>query len=74
MYLRFLAILVALTVSVNCGAQGKQVETIKSALKVIFQDIEVDRVEPSEIPGLYLVTVGVLRSSILRSRAMARTR
>ncbi len=40
------------------SAQDETAGTIKKALKVIFQDIEVDRVTPSEVPGLYLVTIG----------------
>jgi len=58
MYLKLLAILCALVISVNSLAQQEQAGVIKDALKLIFQDMQIDRVEPSEIPGLYLVTIG----------------
>jgi thiol:disulfide interchange protein DsbC len=58
MYLKFLAILVALTLSVNSHLQAAEIDTIKAALKDIFQDIEIDTVAPSEIPGMYTVAVG----------------
>lgn len=58
MYMRLLTILVALMISVNSMAQQEPAEAIKNALTVVFQDIKPDRIEPSEIPGLYLVTMG----------------
>lgn len=58
MYLKLLSILFALAVSLNSQAQQGPDEVIRDALKVIFQDMQIDRVEPSEIPGVYLVTIG----------------
>ncbi len=58
MYFKLLTILVALTFSMNPHAQAGSDEAIKEAMKELFQDIEIDRIEQSQIPGLYLVTVG----------------
>lgn len=58
MYLKSLAILVALAISVNACAQQDQARAITNALKEIFKDIQIDSVKPSEIPGLYLVMIG----------------
>lgn len=58
MYLKFLAIMVALGISVNSYAQQDEAATIRAALKVIFDDMQIDRVEPSDIPGLYMVAIG----------------
>ncbi len=58
MYLKSLAILVALLISVNSVAQQEQTEAITNSLKGIFQDIQIDGVKQTEIPGLYLVMIG----------------
>lgn len=58
MYLKLLTILIALTLSMSPLAQEGPDGVIRAAMKDLFQDIEIDRVEQSQIPGLYLVTVG----------------
>ena len=58
MYLKLLVILVVLALPVNSVAQQPQTEAINSALKGIFQDIKIDSVKASEIPGLYQVDIG----------------
>jgi len=58
MYLKLLTILIALTFSMSPFAQEGPEGAIRAAMKELFQDIEIDRIEQSQIPGLFLVSIG----------------
>jgi len=58
MYLKYMVILFALSASVNAGADPGVTTAIKNSLKTVLPDLEVSRVELSQIPGLYIVTIG----------------
>lgn len=58
MYLKILAILFALSVSVNLRAQDEARGVIKESLKEIFQGMQIDRIEPTVIPDLFMVSIG----------------
>jgi thiol:disulfide interchange protein DsbC len=58
MYMKLVTILFAMSLSLGAIAQEVPEGTIREALKQLFQDIEIDRIEQSQIPGLFLVTIG----------------
>ena len=58
MYMKLLVILSCLLISSSLLAGPEEEQAIKDSIRTVLEDIDVDKIEESPIPGLYTVFIG----------------